>query len=420
MNPSDLHAQQFDSPSHEVGRMVSAETNRPPLAARKAVERTAPMTTETRMVNWWKNRPGDQQFRDLQSLRDFTFDRAERSEVEIVKHQDLKVIGTPMTEGIEVGFHDAAGDFATGRPTHHAFGQLCSIAQGSTGGRIANWCRSIDPSLAADNLNYGLQLLAKREDTKVLSLNTDEGKVQRSLTSPSYGRLYDHQAVELVQEVSATSNGANWVVPSEMKHQANPERATTLYASDRDAWMFMVDDSRPIEVYNQAKGIMERLFRGFIVGNSEVGTASFFILLFLWREICANRMIYMVDSSMKELRIRHTSGAPERFRREAKPLLAKYAGASAAGVVNQVEAAMSERVGSDDDAAKDWLRNRQFNAAEAERIVKRANAEEGSARSVWDLVQGGTAIARDKSHTDDRAAMERRVSRLMTPYARAA
>jgi hypothetical protein len=39
--------------------------------------------------------------------------------------------------------------------------------------------------------------------------------------------------------------------------------------------------------------------------------------------------------------------------------------------------------------------------------------EEGDARTVWQLVNGGTALARSIPHADTRVAFERRVSSLL-------
>jgi len=42
-----------------------------------------------------------------------------------------------------------------------------------------------------------------------------------------------------------------------------------------------------------------------------------------------------------------------------------------------------------------------------------ARIEEGGARTVWQLVQGGTALARSIPHADERVSFENRVSGLL-------
>jgi hypothetical protein len=61
------------------------------------------------------------------------------------------------------------------------------------------------------------------------------------------------------------------------KHDLRPElQTTTLFASDRDLFIFLVDDLNPIQigtVKNKVSGLDEPdiLFRGFYITNSEVG-----------------------------------------------------------------------------------------------------------------------------------------------------
>jgi hypothetical protein len=54
---------------------------------------------------------------------------------------------------------------------------------------------------------------------------------------------------------------------------------------------------------------------------------------------------------------------------------------------------------------------------EGESIIEMARSEEGGARTAWQLVQGGTALARKIPHADERVTFERRVSQLLTAAA---
>jgi hypothetical protein len=46
-------------------------------------------------------------------------------------------------------------------------------------------------------------------------------------------------------------------------------------------------------------------------------------------------------------------------------------------------------------------------------VIEMAPIEEGGARTLWQLVQGGTALARSIPHTDERLSFEYRVSGLL-------
>jgi hypothetical protein len=242
----------------------------------------------------------------------------------------------------------------------------------------------------------------------MMFVREEDGIQMRCMTSTGYGRIYDHRVVEAIQQVNSDGR---WKVPAASYQATNPKRATTLYASDRDVFAFMVDPDRPIKIRRPDGSIVE-LFRGFMVWNSEVGSATFGLTTFLYNYVCDNRIIWGAED-VRELRIRHTLGAPDRFLREGRPLLAKYAEASAQRTLEVAESAMRKTVGKTDDDVTDWLRKNNFNLKEAQRVVAKAKEEEGQARTVWDLVQGGTALARGVVHTDSRIEIERKASKLL-------
>ncbi len=74
---------------------------------------------------------------------------------------------------------------------------------------------------------------------------------------------------------------------------------------------------------------------------------------------------------------------------------------------------MLQSAGNTESDVTAFLRRNSFNLSEANRIVAKAKEEEGAANSIWDLVQGGTALARGIEHTDSRVAFERRASNLL-------
>jgi hypothetical protein len=57
-------------------------------------------------------------------------------------------------------------------------------------------------------------------------------------------------------------------------------------------------------------------------------------------------------------------------------------------------------VTSKDEEVLDWLRAHEFTKKEGESII------EGGARTVWQPVQGGTALARAIPRTDERLSFE--------------
>jgi hypothetical protein len=363
-------------------------------------------TTLTRASAEWFRRPPDERFVSLADLHRATFERSRISRSDVVANTSLVAEGESHASS-RLSLHHR--DFGSLSLTDWSLGQLAAIAR-----TPARWLREIatisgGAALAASAINLGLRHLTAQEDVQVLTLrsNEEEPRQLRALVGPDYGRIYDHQVVEMVREVNGDGR---WHIPAASYQAKDPLRATTLYASDRDVFIFLVDERNPITV--QAGGEVRSLFRGFMVWNSEVGHHRLGILTFLYDYVCDNRMVHGARE-VKELAIRHTKGAPERFARDTRPLLRAYAEASVSEVEAELDRATRTMVGKTDHEVLDWLRRRDFTRKESEGIINLAKVEEGDARTVWQLVNGGTALARSIPHADLRVSFERRVSGLL-------
>jgi len=357
--------------------------------------------TNSMMLNaQWATRPNDQRFLTLEDLHTATFARKDASTTQQVRLADMRAL--PLEDNrlaLSWSNHGEANRIA--EPTHWSFNQIAGVT-----GSPAAWMRRIPSALAAINLQFGMENLSSREDGLLL---VDERDMSiRALTSTTYGRVWDHELVEAVQAVNE-AHGGRWKIPTASYATQNPKRATTLYASDRDVWMFLVDDQHPIEVDG------ETLFRGFAASNSEVGGGTVWLTTFLYRYICDNRIIWGI-TDQKEINIKHTRNAPDRFRNEVGPTLLAYSNASDRGVVELVRNAKREVISakSDTEEVSNWLRARGFTAAMAKSVHTAARAEEGEVRTVWDIVQGVTAHARSIEHQDERIELELRATKLLS------
>jgi hypothetical protein len=123
-------------------------------------------------------------------------------------------------------------------------------------------------------------VVRRAEDLPVKLYGESLDFTARAFTGPDYGRIYDADLVATVQRFAGT--GSHWKVPGQIdwsNMSYNPwvdvtKETTTLYASDRDVFLFLVDDTRPIEVGKLANGDPDLIFRGFYAWNSEVGARS--------------------------------------------------------------------------------------------------------------------------------------------------
>jgi hypothetical protein len=74
-----------------------------------------------------------------------------------------------------------------------------------------------------------------------MSLARDASVELRCLVGPDYGRIYDHQVVEAVM---AANQDGRWHIPAASYQAKSPKRATTLYASDRDVFIWSTSETR--------------------------------------------------------------------------------------------------------------------------------------------------------------------------------
>jgi hypothetical protein len=203
----------------------------------------------------------------------------------------------------------------------------------------------------------------------------------------------------------------DWRVPGEFGKAVDVTNAnTTLYASDRDMFVFLADEVNRIEIPNRRDGQNGSLARGFFVWNSEVGSQVFGFAQFLFDYACCNRIVWGAQNH-KELRIRHTVSAPDRFAEEIEPTLRMIAHASATPIINTIEAAQAKRI----DDLGDFLKTRRFAANMAAKINAAHEREEGRpVETVWDAVAGMTAYAKTISYQDARVSLEREAGKLLS------
>jgi hypothetical protein len=193
--------------------------------------------------------------------------------------------------------------------------------------------------------------------------------------------------------------------------------STTLYASDRDVFIFLVDDLNPIEVGKLQDGSPDLMFRGFYVTNSEVGASSLRLAAFYLRAVCQNRNLWGVEN-FQELCMRHSKYAPSRFLEEARPALRSFAEGSSQKLIDGVQKAKAAKVASDQDDAIEFLQARNFSRKKALEILEQGEREEGRApRTVWDMAQALTANARNEPNNDTRVEIEMVAKRMLDKVA---
>lgn len=357
----------------------------------------------------WYSRKKDERYLDLPSLHAALKHRADNSRAITIETNTIKVVGhVAEAERLQLVMPDQS--LVT--PTHWSFGQICDTAKAPAG-----YMRRLPSALAAINLQHGL-IVNPSEVAKLYSSIDGDQEYLRAMTSPGYGRIHDYELTGAIMEVIDDT----WKVPGVMDWGSmmyDPdvpvtERTTTLFGSDRDVTVFLCRDQYPIEIGQIPDGnggmMPDYLFPAFVAANSEVGAGRFYIEMFFMRGVCANRNFWGIEGG--SLSIRHTSGAPARFLKEAAPVLRDFTERASRPVIDKVNAARAVQLTQDD--VKEKLAKMEYNKPTIAAIIDAAVVMEGHPpENAWDLVQAITAHARDIPYQADRLAVERRAGALL-------
>ena len=376
------------------------------------------MTTLMQCSEQWMKRPADERFLDLTSMKAMADASRENSVENVITNRKVQFTPHPAnpTRGLTIEGSNGYID-----PTHYSFGQLASLV-----GAPASYLRKLPAPLAADALNYGMKFHRDVQEIGVLRTVqevaapgesfADEAAAThhvqlRAATGPNYGRVWNNDIIGMLMQKFGDGRTGDFRVPGEFGQQVDITKDnTTLYASDRDMFIFLADETNRVEMQNRRDGKGGSLARGFFVWNSEVGSQSLGAAFFLFDYACSNRIVWGVEG-FKEIRLRHTSGAPERWMESIVPVLKDYANAAAEPVEKTIQIAQQKRV--DDDLHK-FLKERKFTQAQINGAKEAHLREEGRPiETLWDAVTGVTAYAKSIKNQDDRVGVERLGGKLL-------
>lgn len=368
----------------------------------------------------WYKRTADETFASLSDLKAFTQKRFNVSDSKLLNTHDMNVVGDVDELNPTRGDITIKSDTGVHTPTNWAFGQLSRLA-----GAPASYLQDLPAPLVADNLNWGLRY--NREKEQILELVSDSDSA-RAYTGPDYGRIWHHEIVDTIDSMNQRT-GNRFKIPGKIDWSRRSDNGTvtydpnatadsTLYASDRDMFGFLCDDRNPIEIGKLDNGKPDLLFRGFYFWNSEEGSRTAGVAAFYLRGICENRCLWGVEN-FQEMKIRHTKFASDRFAAEATPALESFCEGSSSDLVAGVEKAKAAIVAHDNDSMLAFLNKRaglsrkQATAA----IARHVEEENKEPRSVWDMAQAITAIARDVPNQDTRVGLEKTAGAILDKVA---
>lgn len=356
----------------------------------------------------WRTRPEDERFTSLIDLQASVRRLADNSQSKVVSSRALQII--PGTDAI----NDLQIQGQNGNPadlTHWSFGQVAQLA-----GAPAGYLRRLPAVMAADCINFGLHHAREVSEVGILLTRGERQPYQthapatvRAATGPQYGRIWDADVVDALVARFGDGVSGDWRVPGEFGKAVNITKAnTTIFWCPNNMFVFLADEKNRIEIPNRRDGKSGSLARGFFVWNSEVGAETIGIATFLFDFVCCNRIIWGAEE-FREIRIRHTATAPDKWMDRVTPIIEAYAESSAEPTQRAIAAAQEKRI---DDLDK-FLNNR-FTKKVAVEIKAAHQADEGRPiETLWDAATAVTAYARDIPYQDARVEIEREAGKIL-------
>jgi len=367
------------------------------------------MTELMQASHQWATRPDDERFASLTDmLAHFTLQRDQSKElvlssrrVHVEPEQDNRGLSVIVDNVGRVG---AGGDHYVA--TNWSFGQLAQLAEAPAGYLRELGNKGAAP-VAADCLNVGL-LTRKIEDIGVLCQNNGE-HVLRAATGPRYGRIWNSDIVAtLVRQFGNGVGDSDWRVPGEFGQAVAITKAnTTLFASDRDLFVFLCDEKNRIDIPGRRGG--KGMARGFFMWNSEVGAKTFGLGTFLFDYVCCNRIVWG-SQQYSEITIRHTASAPDKWIEELQPALITYQNSATTGIVDAIKTAQAAKIDTD---VSDFLANRFGKRMVGPMQAVHMLEENRPIETVFDAVTAATAYAKSVKWQDQRVELERAAGELL-------
>jgi hypothetical protein len=354
----------------------------------------------------WSTRPEDERFTSLPEMYAKQIADKQASVAKVLDTRHVKL--TPVDDGQKdhrgLALQGPTGALAA--PSHWAFGQVCALA-----GAPAGYFREsmLPAPVVADCVNWGL---ANRsvEEIQVLVRKQDDGLSLRAATGPNYGRIWNAQVTKALIDRFGDGATGQWKVPGEFsKDVVITKQNTTLFAGDRDMFVFLADEKNRIEIPNRRDGKPGTLARGFFVRNSEVGSATLDVTGFLFDYVCCNRIVWGA-MDVKKISIRHTAAAPQRFLEEVMPAIRHYSESSTKTLMEAINHAKAARLES---KVEEFLQSR-FTKSQVGGILQAFKEEEHRPiESLWDASVAVTAFAKRIPWQDERVKLEREGGKIL-------
>lgn len=391
----------------------------------------------TQASSQWNNRPSDERYWTLEDA--YQAAKTERELSTENRYSDLSNLTLVVSEDGESPELVDIPKNLTLKFTNYSFDQYCQRLKAPS-----YFVRTLSPELAVACLNYKAH--AQNISVNLLASGEIEGlkysQRLKGITSESYSRIWNSQIFERLIELKNQSKG--WrVPPARVPHnyaeiEGHEIRIATeqdcintghsslgikpgdmiapsgIYASDRDMFVFMIDDSKTVQ-----GPAGNYLARGFFIQNSEVGDKAFKLTTFLYDSVCGNHIVWGAED-VTELKIVHIGQAKERFAHQMLRALDDYSNASATRVELDLQQLARKALGSNRDEVIEALYKKKLLPKKQLELCYDKAIEDGERfnrstdpNTAWGYVQGMTLYSQELPHQSQRVDIDRAAKKLI-------
>ncbi len=377
--------------------------------------------------NQWASRPPEERFWTLEELEKETRAMHQKAVQSSVRYKDLRV------EADAEDLYLVGNTNKHAKISHFSFGQMCSKTK-----TPAHYLRQLPPTLAAQNLNFGLKMRGDTNAKLLFHKQGEDSMVLRAALSERYSRIWNFQLARALTEnvphtfkppVAHAMNGdsrARPAIQSDLSmrkggfsvREGDMIGPAGIYASDKDLFVFLVDEDRIIE-----DGTPDGLARGIMIWNSEIGDRSFGGMSFHYKAVCGNHIVWGAQDVF-EFKIPHIGEAASRGFNQMRATVLEYQNAGASETELQIKQARQFELGANKtdvlEAVLGFAKKKNIRELSPDKIEAAFDIAEEHRdwyntppSTVWGMVNGLTEVAQQTKHTDRRVALDRASGKVM-------
>jgi hypothetical protein len=348
----------------------------------------------------WAIRPPDERFTSVSALYEAARARRASTEERVVETHQIR---TAAEDDEALVLRDASN-----RPsalTHWSFEQLASMV-----GAPPKYLRTLPAPIAASAINVGLQ----RHNREAHKFFVDRAApwTVHALTSLRYVRVHHDELAARVLDLMADHPA--WSLPLGYKDGVYGAELVPsgAYLGDRDMFLFLVNGNRDLD--DPTDSSHAGLFRGFILRNSDVGAAALTLDVFLFRAICGNNIIWGFQH-VAGFRRRHVGASIHDAWTDSLHSVRAALDADLADDRTTIHRAATHELGTSREEVLNAVTTRlELSRKQAAEAFGLAEQFEPNPRSIWGFVQGLTRLSQRTPWQDQRFALDRAASRLLT------